>query len=288
MMANALRIARDAIIRSRCYSWCGRPRLPRASSNPACCRASVEVLAAARPDIGNGVLPYHAGDHHLPRRARLCTRRYRGRAVRRRHGAFDACPQSVRADLLLRLSGAEDRAVSDLHLHFRHRFAVQGRVCVSRMPLPDRGHLLSRLSRHSASARSGPPRTWARVAATLLRRVVLPAALPSIFTGLRIALPISIIVIVLTEMIGDFRGLGYYISVSSTRFEFARCLCRHPGDRCLRLCARPRHAVAAPHRVALGARRRDRRSVVNAFIRLSAEPQQALQIRIIARARHRA
>lgn len=57
--------------------------------------------------------------------------------------------------------------------------------------------------------------------ATLLRRVVLPAALPSIFTGLRIALPISIIVIVLTEMIGDFRGLGYYISVSSTRFEFA-------------------------------------------------------------------
>lgn len=57
--------------------------------------------------------------------------------------------------------------------------------------------------------------------ATLLRRVVLPAALPSIFTGLRIALPISIIVIVLTEMIGDSRGLGYYISVSSTRFEFA-------------------------------------------------------------------
>ena len=57
--------------------------------------------------------------------------------------------------------------------------------------------------------------------ATLLARVILPAAFPSIFTGLRIALPISIIVIVLTEMIGDSRGLGYYISVSSTRFEFA-------------------------------------------------------------------
>ncbi len=56
---------------------------------------------------------------------------------------------------------------------------------------------------------------------TLLARVILPAALPSIFTGLRIALPISIIVIVLTEMIGDSRGLGYYISVSGTRFEFA-------------------------------------------------------------------
>jgi NitT/TauT family transport system permease protein len=56
--------------------------------------------------------------------------------------------------------------------------------------------------------------------ATILRRVMLPAALPSIFAGLRVALPISIIVIVLTEMIGDSRGLGYYISVSGTRFEF--------------------------------------------------------------------
>jgi len=56
--------------------------------------------------------------------------------------------------------------------------------------------------------------------AATLWRVMLPAALPSIFAGLRVALPISIIVIVLTEMIGDSRGLGYYISVSGTRFEF--------------------------------------------------------------------
>jgi len=56
---------------------------------------------------------------------------------------------------------------------------------------------------------------------TMLTRVIFPAAMPAIFTGLRIALPISIIVIVLTEMIGDSRGLGYYISVSGTRFEFA-------------------------------------------------------------------
>jgi NitT/TauT family transport system permease protein len=57
---------------------------------------------------------------------------------------------------------------------------------------------------------------------TILRRVMLPAALPSIFAGVRVALPISIIVIVLTEMIGDSRGLGYYISVSGTRFEFQK------------------------------------------------------------------
>jgi len=57
--------------------------------------------------------------------------------------------------------------------------------------------------------------------AIMLRRVIFPAAFPGIFTGLRIALPISIIVIVLTEMIGDSKGLGYYLAVSGTRFEFA-------------------------------------------------------------------
>jgi NitT/TauT family transport system permease protein len=56
---------------------------------------------------------------------------------------------------------------------------------------------------------------------TIIRRVVMPAAMPGIFNGLRIALPVSIIVIVLTEMIGDSRGLGYYIAVSGTRFEYA-------------------------------------------------------------------
>jgi NitT/TauT family transport system permease protein len=56
---------------------------------------------------------------------------------------------------------------------------------------------------------------------TMLWRVMFPAAMPAVFTGLRIALPISIIVIVLTEMIGDSRGLGYYLAVSGTRFEYA-------------------------------------------------------------------
>jgi NitT/TauT family transport system permease protein len=56
---------------------------------------------------------------------------------------------------------------------------------------------------------------------TVLRRVILPAAMPSIFSGLRIALPVAIIVVVLTEMIGDSIGLGYYITIWSTRFRFA-------------------------------------------------------------------
>jgi NitT/TauT family transport system permease protein len=56
---------------------------------------------------------------------------------------------------------------------------------------------------------------------TILRRVILPAALPSIFSGLRVALPVAIIVVVITEMIGDSVGLGYYITIWSTRFTFA-------------------------------------------------------------------
>jgi len=55
----------------------------------------------------------------------------------------------------------------------------------------------------------------------VLRRVIFPAAMPGIFSGLRIALPIAIIVVVLTEMIGDSIGLGYYITIWSTRFRFA-------------------------------------------------------------------
>ena len=57
---------------------------------------------------------------------------------------------------------------------------------------------------------------------TVLRRVVLPAALPSVFAGLRVALPVSIIVVVITEMIGNSIGLGYYIEVNGTSFDFAR------------------------------------------------------------------
>jgi NitT/TauT family transport system permease protein len=56
---------------------------------------------------------------------------------------------------------------------------------------------------------------------TILRRVIIPAALPSVFAGLRVALPVSIVVIVLTEMIGDSIGLGYYINIWTTRFAFA-------------------------------------------------------------------
>jgi NitT/TauT family transport system permease protein len=56
--------------------------------------------------------------------------------------------------------------------------------------------------------------------AQIFRRVILPAALPSIFAGMRIALPVAITVVVVTEMIGDSSGLGYYVTIFSTRFRY--------------------------------------------------------------------
>ena len=55
-------------------------------------------------------------------------------------------------------------------------------------------------------------------------RVLAPAALPTIFTGFRIALPVALIVTIVTEIIGESRGLGYFITYSSASFEYARAL----------------------------------------------------------------
>ncbi len=55
----------------------------------------------------------------------------------------------------------------------------------------------------------------------IFKRVLIPASLPSIVSGMRIALPIAITIVVVTEMIGDSAGLGYYITSFSTRFRYA-------------------------------------------------------------------
>ncbi|RAI25990.1 ABC transporter permease, partial [Rhodoplanes serenus] len=46
---------------------------------------------------------------------------------------------------------------------------------------------------------------------TILRRVVLPAALPSIFTGLRIGLGIGWTAVIVAEMVAVKSGLGYVL-----------------------------------------------------------------------------
>jgi NitT/TauT family transport system permease protein len=56
----------------------------------------------------------------------------------------------------------------------------------------------------------------------LFRKVVLPAALPSIFTGLRLAATLSILIIVSAEMMGATAGLGYILTNSHYNFDILR------------------------------------------------------------------
>lgn len=53
----------------------------------------------------------------------------------------------------------------------------------------------------------------------LFRKVMLPAAFPSIFTGMRLAATNSILILIAAEMIGADRGLGYLVYDSQVRYE---------------------------------------------------------------------
>jgi len=53
-------------------------------------------------------------------------------------------------------------------------------------------------------------------------QVVLPAASPQIVTGLRVSLPIMLILVVISEMVGSTDGIGYFILDSQRRFKVAQ------------------------------------------------------------------
>lgn len=58
--------------------------------------------------------------------------------------------------------------------------------------------------------------------ATRRRQLVdlaVPATLPSVLTGLRVAAPIMLVVMVVTEMIGESRGLGFMIMDARASFQ---------------------------------------------------------------------
>ena len=60
--------------------------------------------------------------------------------------------------------------------------------------------------------------------ARILRSVVVPAAAPYIFAGFRIALPIALIVVIITEMISSADGLGYLAMYALASFKTDRML----------------------------------------------------------------
>ena len=57
--------------------------------------------------------------------------------------------------------------------------------------------------------------------AQVLRRVLLPAASPFIYTGVRVASSFSFLMIVASEMIAANEGLGFYIIFSERTFNVA-------------------------------------------------------------------
>jgi ABC-type nitrate/sulfonate/bicarbonate transport system permease component len=50
-------------------------------------------------------------------------------------------------------------------------------------------------------------------------RVDLPAALPSIFAGLRVAVSIGLVMVVVSELVGGGAGLGHYLRVEQSQFD---------------------------------------------------------------------
>jgi ABC-type nitrate/sulfonate/bicarbonate transport system permease component len=56
----------------------------------------------------------------------------------------------------------------------------------------------------------------------LMRKIILPASLPQIFTGLRVSLGIGLIMVVISEMVAANSGIGYFILQAQRTFEVAQ------------------------------------------------------------------
>jgi ABC-type nitrate/sulfonate/bicarbonate transport system permease component len=52
-----------------------------------------------------------------------------------------------------------------------------------------------------------------------LRRLIVPSAMPKIFTGFRLALSLSLILMVFSELVGSSDGIGYEMNNASSSFD---------------------------------------------------------------------
>jgi ABC-type nitrate/sulfonate/bicarbonate transport system permease component len=62
-------------------------------------------------------------------------------------------------------------------------------------------------------------RTFGLPRRKIIWQVILPACSPQIITGLRVSLPITLILVVISEMVGSTDGIGYFILDSQRRFR---------------------------------------------------------------------
>lgn len=58
----------------------------------------------------------------------------------------------------------------------------------------------------------------------VIRKVVLPSSLPSIIAGMRLAVGLSLIMVVVAELFGATKGIGYYIINAGTSYNTAGVL----------------------------------------------------------------
>jgi ABC-type nitrate/sulfonate/bicarbonate transport system permease component len=58
----------------------------------------------------------------------------------------------------------------------------------------------------------------------VLRKIIVPAAAPTIFAGFRVAMPIALIVVIITEMVGSADGLGYFVMAALSELRTDRML----------------------------------------------------------------
>lgn len=56
----------------------------------------------------------------------------------------------------------------------------------------------------------------------IIWQIILPACSPQIITGLRVSLPIMLILVVISEMVGSTDGIGYFVLDSQRRFKVAQ------------------------------------------------------------------
>ncbi len=84
---------------------------------------------------------------------------------------------------------------------------------------------------NTAHGVSEVPAEWYKIAKNfgatnfeILRKVALPASIPQVLTGLRVALGVAWIVLVPAEMLGVTSGLGYMILDTRDRFAFSELI----------------------------------------------------------------
>ena len=178
---------------------------------------------------------HRGGDRHRPRAP--------GRGVPRRQAHARSVPRVPASR-----AGDRDRAGGDRHPRARRRVAHRGHRL--RPVLSDPRQHGRRCARHSAGGAGHRLDAARRSGGARSRGSTFPAALPSIMAGLRIAVSLGLVLVVVSEFVGEANGLGYYLIVQQSVFDVSRAVRGHPLPRPARLRAQP----ALPRRRAPRAR----------------------------------